>query len=421
MAKQHGRQPLRGRDPHETHRVATPLELLYDLTYAVAFGVAANELAHFLAEGHVATAVVGFCFATFAVSWAWINYTWFASSYDNDDWVCRLTTMVQMVGVLIVALGIRDMFESIDHGTTLEADVMIAGYVVMRVPVITQWLRAARHDPARRVPAMIYARTIAVTQLGWVLLAILLDLSVPATFAVIGALLLVELWGPVRASHVDGGLPWHPHHIAERYGLLVIITLGEGIIGTVASLNAVVHGPEGWTVDAVLVAVAGVGITFGMWWGYFIVPSGPLLHAHRDRAWGFGYGHMLVFGSLAAVGGGLHVAGSFLERHSELGAAATVLAVAVPIAVYGAAMTVIYSAMTRSTDRFHLLLAGLTAAVIALALGLATAGVGMSVCLLVLAFAPAVTVVGYETVGHRHMHVAIERSISEAATTGAAP
>ena len=419
MAKQHGRQPLEGRDPHEAHRASTPLELLYDLTYAVAFGVAANELAHWLAEGHVATAIVGFCFATFAVSWAWINYSWFASAYDNDDWVCRLTTMVQMVGVLVVALGIPEMYESIDHGTTLEADVMIAGYVVMRVPVIVQWLRAASHDPSHRQAAMIYAWTVGLTQAGWVVMAVVLDVSVPLTFAVIGALLVVEMLGPVRASHAGDGLPWHAHHIAERYGLLVIITLGEGIIGTVASLDAVVHGPEGWSVDAVLVAIAGVGITFGLWWCYFIVPSGVLLHAHRERAWGFGYGHMFVFGSLAAVGGGLHVAGYFLEHHSELGATATVATVAVPIAVFGAAMTTIYSLMTRNTDRFHALLAVLTGAVIALSLGLAAAGVTMSVCLVVLAFAPVVTVVGYETIGHRHMHEHVEKVLATpSAATG---
>ena len=50
--------------------------------------------------------IVGFCFATFAVSWAWINFSWFASAYDTDDWVYRLTTMVQMVGVLVLALGL---------------------------------------------------------------------------------------------------------------------------------------------------------------------------------------------------------------------------------------------------------------------------------------------------------------------------
>src|SRR4026208_910230 len=65
---------MAGRDPHEEHRVATPLELLFDLTFVVAFGIAANELAHFLAEGHVPAGLVGFGFATFAISWAWIQF-----------------------------------------------------------------------------------------------------------------------------------------------------------------------------------------------------------------------------------------------------------------------------------------------------------------------------------------------------------
>ena len=64
------------------------------------------------------------------------------------------------------------------------------------------------------------------------------------TFAVGGALALIELSGPVIAERGEGGTPWHAHHIAERYGLLVIITLGEGIIGTVASLAAVVPAPR---------------------------------------------------------------------------------------------------------------------------------------------------------------------------------
>ena len=69
------------------------------------------------------------------MSWAWIQYTWWASAYDEDDWVCRVATMVQMVGVIILALGLPDMFASIDHGETLDNGVMVAGYVVMRVPI----------------------------------------------------------------------------------------------------------------------------------------------------------------------------------------------------------------------------------------------------------------------------------------------
>ena len=102
----HHRRRFSGRDPDEAHRAATPLELLFDLTFVVAFGIAANELAHYLADGHVWPGILGFVFATFAVSWAWINYSWFASAYDTDDWVFRLATMVQMVGVIVLALGL---------------------------------------------------------------------------------------------------------------------------------------------------------------------------------------------------------------------------------------------------------------------------------------------------------------------------
>ena len=80
---------MAGRDPHERHRVATPLELLFDLTFVIAFGVAASEFAHALAAGHVGVGLTAFLFATFATCWAWINFTWFASAYDTDDWIYR--------------------------------------------------------------------------------------------------------------------------------------------------------------------------------------------------------------------------------------------------------------------------------------------------------------------------------------------
>jgi low temperature requirement protein LtrA len=145
----HRRCRLTGRDPLEAHRSTTPLELLYDLTIVVAIGTAANELANYVADDHVRAGVIGFAFAAFAVIWAWINYSWFASAYDTDDWVFRLATMVQMVGVIILALGLEQMFASIDHGSTLDNGVMVAGYVVMRTSMLFLWSQAARHDPVR--------------------------------------------------------------------------------------------------------------------------------------------------------------------------------------------------------------------------------------------------------------------------------
>ena len=97
-----------------------------------------------LAEGHVARGDHRLRVRDFAITWAWINFSWFASAYDIDDWGFRLMTMVQMVGVMILALGLPAMFESFDHGDTLDNRVMVAGYVVMRVPMVAQWARAAR-------------------------------------------------------------------------------------------------------------------------------------------------------------------------------------------------------------------------------------------------------------------------------------
>ncbi len=110
----HSRQ-MRGRDPREAHRVATPLELLFDLTFVTAFGVAASHFAHALAEGYYAAALFGLGFASFSICWAWINFSWFASAYDTDDWLFRVITMVQMIGVLVLAIGLPSMFASIEH------------------------------------------------------------------------------------------------------------------------------------------------------------------------------------------------------------------------------------------------------------------------------------------------------------------
>ena len=410
-ASAHRLRRMSGRDPHEPHRVATPLELLFDLTFVVAFGVAASEFAHMLAEDHVGAGLAGFAFATFAVCWAWINFSWFASAYDTDDWVYRLMTMLQMVGVIILALGIPPVYASIEQGVHVDNRLMVAGYVVMRIAVVAQWIRAARQDPDRRTACLTYAVTITVAQIGWIGI-IIARTSVPMTFLLVAAMTAVELAGPWLVESRKGGTPWHAHHIAERYGLLTIIALGEGVIGTVASLSAVVAA-QGWTVDAVLVLVAGIGLTFGMWWVYFVVPSSHLLHAQRGKSIPYGYGHIVVFGSIVATGAGLHAAAYYIEQHSELGSVATVLSVAIPVGIYIGSVYLLYILLVGGRDSFHAVLMVLTAVVLAGAVALAAAGVSMAVCLLVIMLAPVVTVVGFELFGHRHAAEALNRRLGD--------
>jgi len=411
QTRAHRLEVMSGRDPNEPHRAATPLELLYDLTFVVAFGVAGEQFAHLLAEGHFAAGLAAFGLAIFAICWAWINFSWFASAYDTDDWAFRLATMVQMVGVIILALGLPQVFHSVDEGRPVDNSVTVAGYVVMRVAMLFLWLRAARQDPPRRRACQTYAATIGVAQLGWVLLLMLTDSTVGEFFAWGALLLVIELAGPVIAERRKGGTPWHPHHIEERYGLLTIITLGEGVIGTVASLGAVVES-HGWTLDAALVAVAGTGLTFGLWWMYFTVPSAEVLHVHRERLFPWGYGHILIFGSIAATGAGLHVAAYYIGHEAHIGATATVLTVAAPLAVYVLTLFALYSFLVRAVDSFHLALLAGTAALLVLPVMLASIGAPMAVCLVVLMLAPLVPVIGYETLGYRHMAIAVQRTLA---------
>ncbi|WDM45099.1 low temperature requirement protein A [Microbacterium luteolum] len=402
---------MTGRDPNEPHRAATPLELLFDLAFVVTFVAVGNEFAHYLADGHIATAIGGFVFVMLAAGWAWINFSWFASAYDTDDWFYRICTLVQMIGVVVLVLGIPALFHSLDEGHYLDNSVLVAGYVVMRVALIAQWLRAARQNPARRRTCLTYAGFVTAAQIGWVALAIA-HTTLGVTIVCATLLFLVEFTGPWVAERrtKQGGTPWHAHHIAERVGLLTIIALGEGVFGTVTAVSTAIES-SGWSLDAVLLVVAGVGLTFGLWWTYFLLPAGAILHEHREKAFVWGYGHLLVFASIAATGAGLHVIAYSIEGKSELGPVATVVAVALPVLLLCLAIYALYSYLVAEFDSFHLLLITITVIVLVLAVLAAAWGAPLSVSLVLIVLAPFVTVVGYETVGHRHEAAVLTRRL----------
>jgi low temperature requirement protein LtrA len=403
-----------GRDPR-TGRGSSPLELLFDLTFVVAFAQAGDQLAHSLAAGHLGTAIGGFSFIVISVCWAWISFSWFASAFDPDDWLHRVLTMVQMVGVVVLALGIPDVFRSIDDGAALDYRTVAIGYVIMRVSMIAMWVRVARHDPANRRTAVWYIVFTAGAQLGWVALAVLRPQAPALLVALIVVLWIVELcgpvvstWEPVKDSTSWQGTPWNAAHIVERYGLLVIITLGEVILGTVAAVAANVHH-LGWTAEAVLIAIAGVGLAFGLWWTYFIFPAAVVLGRHRERKWAWSYGHIGIFGALAAVGAGLEVAAAAADGHAKIGTLGVVLAVAIPVFIYEVLYFVLWSVLFRAVDPFHVMLAVAMVALLVLAVVVASWGVPLGWCLLIVMGSPAVVAVGYETGGYRHVEADVRR------------
>src|SRR6476646_9266299 len=118
--------PMRPRDPREPGRTASSLELFFDLVFVVAVSNAAVQLHHALTEDHVAAGLFSYATVFFGIWWAWMNFTWFATSFATDDWLYRVLTIVQMSGVLVLAAGVEPAF--IDHNLT----VMVIAYVVMR-------------------------------------------------------------------------------------------------------------------------------------------------------------------------------------------------------------------------------------------------------------------------------------------------
>lgn len=399
---------MTGRTRDEEGRTATNLELFFDLTFVVAFSLAGTQVAHYLADGDYKTAIIGFVFATFSSIWAWINFSWFASAFDTDDWVFRVVTMVQMGGVLILALGIEPVFTSVAEGEHIDNRVAVLGYVVMRVAMMFQWIRAAVQSPEFRRTCLTYALAILVAQVGWIALIVVNTSLVPTLIATLG-LVAVELSGPFIAERLNSepDTPWHPHHIAERYGLLAIITLGEGIVGTVVALQAVIHA-QGWTLETAVLGLAGTAATFAMWWIYFVVPTGEALELRRAKCFGWGYAHIIVFMSIAAVGAGLHVAALYLEHESHISAAAAVACVAVPLGIYIVSIAAMYTYLVE----FDVLNLALTVVAVAILVGsvlLAAAGLSVVYALVVTAVAPVAVVILDEIVGTRHRAVALER------------
>ncbi|MFH5878462.1 low temperature requirement protein A [Arthrobacter sp. NA-172] len=410
----HGLRRMTGRDINERHRAASTLELFFDLTFVTAFGVAGAEFAHGIAVGHAGPASIAFFIAMLAIVWAWTSYSWFASAFDNDDWLFRVLTLVQMAGVIVVAIGIPALFESVAEGQHFVGAVMVAGYVIMRLAVIAQWLRVATGDPRFRGLAISNVVTVGVAQVGWVVFIVLpvalffsLWLLVLLWLFDLGGPLVVELWSRRRGA----GSPWHPHHIAERYSLMAIIALGETVTGTLSAAQQI-SAAQGWTLDAVVVIATGIVVSFALWWAYFLLPSAPMLAIRRDKVIPWAYGHLVLFGSIAAVGAGLHVIGYVYDAHAPASVLTAISAIALPVLLFMGCVYALHAWLVSAPSRNALHIVTFLAPLAAIAL--AAAGWPLWACLLVVLASPAAVVVSYELWEWRTLATQLNRAMSSA-------
>lgn len=321
---------LVARNPEEHHRVATPLELFVDLASVIGIAAAAAGLHHALAEAHYKEGLFVFGISFFAIWLAWLNYTWFASAFDDGSLSFKLATFVFLSGSLVMAAGVTEFTGKHVIRT------MVLGYVIMRLAMVYLWYAAARGSAAHRTTCLRYGTSILVVQVYWVILGFFLwdwTLPVIGLFAV-GA--LIELVIPFWAERA-GMTPWHRHHMIERYGLLTIIVLGETLLSTSFALRETFNAGE-VDISLISLAISAAIITFAMWWLYFSRED-HLQGRESWRVFTWGYGHIPVFAGAAAVGGAVAATIDMLTHHAHAPLAAGHWAIAISVAVFLVGLT----------------------------------------------------------------------------------
>jgi low temperature requirement protein LtrA len=300
-------RPLRPRDPAESHRVSTTLELFFDLIIVIAIAAVTEGLHHAIADGHGVEALPQFVFLFLAIWWAWMNFTWFASAYDNDDTFYRLLVMLIMAGALIFAGGAGYIFRTMDFSYAL------LGWILMRVGMIALWLRAAAGHPGQAVTAYRYAAGITAAQVGWTAMYFSTVPGTPMFFVLSTLCFLIEWATPVYAESAKG-TPYHRHHIIERYGLLMIISLGEIMLSISHGFGALFTDHPSY--HAALVSAAALVIVFSIWWVYFCEAE-PLRTKSLRVALVWGYGHVFIFMATAALGAGVAALVDVVSGHGH--------------------------------------------------------------------------------------------------------
>jgi low temperature requirement protein LtrA len=241
--------PLDARDAAESEHRVTPLELFFDLVFVFAITQVTGMLADDTTWGGVARALIVLA----ALWWAWAAYTWLTNEIDPDENAARLTIFGAMAAMLVAALAVPGAFGG-------DALAFAIAYTVVRALHILLYAQAT-DDVGVRAAILGLAPTSAVG-CGLILAASAFD------GAVQGALWLVALAFDYGGPLVRGmeGYRVQVAHFAERFGLIVIIALGESIVAVGVGANE-----TELDTDVITAAVLATIVSAALWWAYFDV------------------------------------------------------------------------------------------------------------------------------------------------------
>lgn len=259
----------------------SPLELFFDLVFVFAITQVTAFMADDLSFAQIARGLIVLAI----IWWAWSGYAWLTNAVDPDTIAARLVMFAAMAAMLVVALVLPDAFT--DDGGLIFAGAYFAVRIVHAglFWVAAEGDEAWRHNVLRLVhsslvgPGLIVVASVAVDEgtgrdLLW-LLALVLDYG-------------VVLVAPASGWHIS------PGHFAERFGLIVIIALGESIV-------ALGVGAAELDVDAALItaAVLTVAVAGTLWWAYFDVVA--IVAERRFREAGPGEQQLIARDSYALL------------------------------------------------------------------------------------------------------------------------
>lgn len=230
----------------------TPLELFFDLVFVFAL----TQVTSLLAHHPTWLGVLHGMMVLAAVWWAWGTYAWLTSALDVDEGGIRLAMLAATALMLGVALTVPGAFA---------ADAVVFGSAYLSVRLLHFVLSAVigRNQPDRLGVLMRFAPTAFAGAL-LILAAGFLDGN--ARLAAWIAALAIDYAGP---TVVGMGQGWRvaPEHFAERYGLVILIALGESIIAIGVGAGFQLHAAE------LLAAALGALLVSALWWLYFDVAA----------------------------------------------------------------------------------------------------------------------------------------------------
>ena len=294
----------------ESNRSATRLELFFDLAFVLFVAGCADLLAknETLAGGAQFAAVV-------AVGWwAWASTTLYANRFDTDDAIFRLLTLIGMGGVIAMAAAA-------DQVTGAAGTWFALGYVMLRLVLVAGYLRVWRSLPETRagLRPYLYGHTA-----GAALWMVSLMVPAPARYVLWAAGVLIDLLGPTISARKPDAPPLHMEHLPERFGLFVILLLGESVAATVHGL----HDGK-WGGGVTITAAAAFLLSAALWWSYFDLSGGAAKRrlvqeggerTHQGVHDFYVYAHLPVAVSLAAVAVGLeHAIAHGSDTHLSAG------------------------------------------------------------------------------------------------------